>query len=75
MRIGSRDDICGFRWSQISSYSCIFNPRTRFDVFGRLIGLDGVILDGVAVTSFSKWGPVQFSIQWLELVKVSRILL
>ena len=36
--------------------------------------MDGVILDET-VTSFSKWDPVQFSLQWPELVEMSRDLL
>ena len=36
--------------------------------------MDGVILDET-VTSFSKWDPVRFSLQWLELVEISRVLL
>jgi hypothetical protein len=35
--------------------------------------LNGVILDET-VTSFSKWDPVRFSLQWLELVEISRVL-
>ena len=36
--------------------------------------MDGVVLDET-VTSFSKWDPVRFSLQWLELVEISRVLL
>ena len=39
-----------------------------------LIGLDGVILDEIVI-SFSKWDPIRFSLQWLELVEISRGLL
>ena len=38
-------------------------------------GLDGVVLDDVAVTLFSKWDPVHLSIQRLELFKMGRALL
>jgi hypothetical protein len=36
--------------------------------------LDDVILDEIVI-SFSKWDPVRFSLQWLELVEISRVLL
>ena len=36
--------------------------------------MDGVVLDET-VTSFSKWDPVQFSLQWPELVEIGRVLL
>ena len=47
---------------------------TIFRLNDFLIGLDGVILDET-VTSFSKWDPVQFSLQWPELVEMGQILL
>ena len=47
---------------------------TIFCLNGLPVALIGVVLD-VAVTSFSKWDPARFSIQWLELVNVSRVLL
>ena len=36
--------------------------------------MDGVLLDET-VTSFSKWDPVRFSLQWPELVAMDRVLL
>ena len=36
--------------------------------------MDGVVLDET-VTSFPKWDPMQFSLQWPELVEISRVLL
>ena len=47
---------------------------TIFRLNDFLIGLDGVILDET-VTSFSKWDPVQFSLQWPELAEMDRVLL
>ena len=35
--------------------------------------MDDVILDEIVI-SFSKWDPVRFSLQWLELVEISRVL-
>ena len=35
--------------------------------------MDGVILDEIVI-SFSKWDPIRFSLPWLELVEISRVL-
>ena len=54
----------------------IFLFLTIFCLHDFLIGLDldGVVLDET-VTSFSHWDPVQFSLQWPELVEMDRVLL
>ena len=35
--------------------------------------MDGIILNDIVI-SFSKWDPMRFSLQWLELVEISRVL-